>query len=126
MKCRLPVSGPGPSKTIVYVLQTKQSSRAVERYQFSLKGKAITTYVFFSNRKTCTWLRLARPFPAARNRRRSRRAPVSTPVAITRRFLVSCTLPVPTWWGQETQRDTGHRGGRNLVQSSSKTGAVPV
>lgn len=47
--------GPGLSKTVVYVLQTKQSSRAVEQYQFSLKGKPVTTYVFFSDDKTCTW-----------------------------------------------------------------------
>ena len=47
--------GPGPSKTVVYVLQTKQSSRAVEQYQFSLKGKPVTTYVFFSDERTCTW-----------------------------------------------------------------------
>lgn len=52
----LPVfGGAGPSKTVVYVLQTKQSSRAVERYQFSLRGKPVTTYVFFSDEKTCTW-----------------------------------------------------------------------
>ncbi len=52
----MPVFGaPGPSKTVVYVLQTKQSSRAVEQYQFSLKGKPVTTYVFFSDEKTCTW-----------------------------------------------------------------------
>ena len=51
----MPVLGPGPSKTVVYVLQTKQSSRAVEQYQFSLKGKPVTTYVFFSDDKTCTW-----------------------------------------------------------------------
>ncbi|HXR21677.1 MAG TPA: hypothetical protein VN786_03890, partial [Acidimicrobiales bacterium] len=47
--------GPGPSKTVVYVLQTKRSSRAVEQYKFSLKGKPVTTYVFFSDKKTCTW-----------------------------------------------------------------------
>jgi hypothetical protein len=47
--------GSGPTKTVVYVLQTKRSSRAVEQYQFSLKGKPVTTYVFFSDEKTCTW-----------------------------------------------------------------------
>ncbi|MGA3220733.1 MAG: hypothetical protein ABSE77_16925 [Acidimicrobiales bacterium] len=52
----LPVfGGSAPSKPLFYVLQTKQSSRAVEHYQFSLKGKLVTTYVFFSTEKTCTW-----------------------------------------------------------------------
>ncbi len=52
----LPVfGGTVPSKPRFYVLQTKQSSRAVEQYQFSLKGRLVTTYIFFSADKTCTW-----------------------------------------------------------------------
>jgi hypothetical protein len=52
----LPVFGQtAPSKPFLYVLQTKQSSRAVEQYQFSLKDRLVTTYIFFSPDKTCTW-----------------------------------------------------------------------
>lgn len=62
----LPVfGGPAPSKPLFYVLQTKQSSRAVEQYQFSLKGKLVTTYVFFSAEKTCTWFALGQSPPGS-------------------------------------------------------------
>ena len=47
--------GSSPSKPVFWVLQTKQSSRAVERYQLTLKGKLVTTYVMFSTRESCTW-----------------------------------------------------------------------
>jgi len=52
----LPVFGGAvPSEPLFYVRQTKQSSRAVEQYHFSLKDRLVTTYVFFSAEKTCTW-----------------------------------------------------------------------
>jgi hypothetical protein len=51
----LALSGSSPSKPVFWVLQTKQSSRAVEQYQLILKGKLVTTYVLFSAQQSCTW-----------------------------------------------------------------------
>jgi len=47
--------GSSPGKPVFWVLQTKRSSRAVEQYQLTLKGKLVTTYVLFSAQQTCTW-----------------------------------------------------------------------
>jgi hypothetical protein len=51
----LALFGSSPSKPVFWVLQTEQSSRAVEEYQLTLKGKLVTTYVLFSAQQTCTW-----------------------------------------------------------------------
>jgi hypothetical protein len=51
----LALFGSSPTKPVFWVLQTKQSSRAVEQYQLTVKGKLVTTYVLFSAQKTCTW-----------------------------------------------------------------------
>jgi hypothetical protein len=51
----LALFGTSPSKPVFWVLQTEQSSRAVERYQLTLKGKLVTTYVLFTAQQSCTW-----------------------------------------------------------------------
>ena len=103
MRCRCPCSGLVPANGRLRA-PDQAVLRAVEQYQFSLKGKPVTAYVFFSDVKTCTWFA---PWPArllaARNRRRSRRAPVSTSSGYNSEvFSFPSASPMPTWWGQET------------------------
>lgn len=62
----LPLFGSGsPSKPLYWVLQTKQSSRAVERYQFTLDGKLVTDFSLFSAQRTCTWFAAGQAPPNA-------------------------------------------------------------
>ena len=59
--------GTSPSKPVFWVLQTEQSSRAVERYQLTLKGKLVTTYVLFTAQQSCTWFAPGQAPPGSAN-----------------------------------------------------------
>ena len=121
----LALFGSSPSKPVFWVLQTKQSSRAVEQYQLTLKGKLVTTYVLFSAQQTCTWFAArARPLRAARSPLPSRPALASTRAAITRRSLVSCHSPAPIWRGRAKWRGRRSRGWPATWSSRSTTTAL--